>query len=414
MGGEQLQFFSTPEGYVTPGTTEGQWAYVYQYKDHLGNVRLSYTDADGNGTIDPDNEIIEENNHYPFGMRHRRYNYGGDNSLGSDVAQKWKYNGVEFEDALGLGLYEMPFRQFDPAIARWTRIDPVVHYSNSTYNGFDNNPVYWADPSGADTQTLYDLNGNAWTVDCENSECDNARRKENKEGDTRPEMVGVPRGGAAPHKTKKEYYHQGGIYGSEAGWYSESDYLDLFWMDAQSLSMGGALSTGTIELIDRDGGEKLLELIVGYAQSIYDARERSNAYNASGHAIPLSFLDFLPGKISYTALRKLGKNFFKKTIKAVGEEHHLVSTKVARALDNHPILNGAFDYSRTNKKYIYRALNQDAHRGYQTWHRLYDATVVKWLQTNPRATEKIFNEYLHNLHQQPWLKERIPNVNLLD
>ncbi len=62
----------------------------------------------------------------------------------------YKYNGVELNESLGLNLYEMDFRQYDPAIARFTSIDPVTHWSMSTYTGFDNNPVYWADPSGAD------------------------------------------------------------------------------------------------------------------------------------------------------------------------------------------------------------------------------------------------------------------------
>jgi hypothetical protein len=44
----------------------------------------------------------------------------------------------------------MDLRQYDPAIGRWISIDPVIHFSNSTYNGFDNNPIFWADPSGAD------------------------------------------------------------------------------------------------------------------------------------------------------------------------------------------------------------------------------------------------------------------------
>ncbi len=44
----------------------------------------------------------------------------------------------------------MPLRQYDPTIARWTSIDPVTHFSNSTYNAFDNNPIVIADPSGAD------------------------------------------------------------------------------------------------------------------------------------------------------------------------------------------------------------------------------------------------------------------------
>lgn len=48
-GTNSLQFFSHPEGYVKVGAPSGSPAaynsisYVYQYKDHLGNVRLSYT-----------------------------------------------------------------------------------------------------------------------------------------------------------------------------------------------------------------------------------------------------------------------------------------------------------------------------------------------------------------------------------
>ncbi len=68
------------------------------------------------------------------------------------MAKKFKYNGIEFEEALGMNLYEMDLRQYDPAIARWTSIDPVTHHSMSPYTAFDNNPVFWADPSGADSE----------------------------------------------------------------------------------------------------------------------------------------------------------------------------------------------------------------------------------------------------------------------
>src|SRR5690606_39841871 len=61
----------------------------------------------------------------------------------------YKYNGKEFQDELGLNMYDMDMRQYDPAIARWVVLDPVIHHSLSPYNAFDNNPVFWADPSGA-------------------------------------------------------------------------------------------------------------------------------------------------------------------------------------------------------------------------------------------------------------------------
>ncbi len=73
-----LQFYHQPEGYLEPTqSTSNPWNYVYQYKDHLGNIRLSYADNDGDGTISTtanNNEIVEENNYYPFGLKHKGYN----------------------------------------------------------------------------------------------------------------------------------------------------------------------------------------------------------------------------------------------------------------------------------------------------------------------------------------------------
>jgi hypothetical protein len=59
----------------------------------------------------------------------------------------------------------MDLRDYDPAIARWTGVDPVTHFSQSPYNAFDGNPVLIADPSGADgvvpnpTGTIYGMAG---------------------------------------------------------------------------------------------------------------------------------------------------------------------------------------------------------------------------------------------------------------
>lgn len=58
-----LKFFSQPEGYVSYNS--GAFDYIYQYKDHLGNVRLSY---------DKNLAIVEENNYYPFGLKQNGYN----------------------------------------------------------------------------------------------------------------------------------------------------------------------------------------------------------------------------------------------------------------------------------------------------------------------------------------------------
>ncbi|SNR16241.1 DUF6443 domain-containing protein [Tenacibaculum jejuense] len=153
---DKLQFFNHPEGYVKANVTSSgvEMDYVYQYKDHLGNVRLSYTDNNGDGNI-TQNEIIEESNYYPFGLKHKGYN-NNVSSLGNSTAQKFGYNGIEYNESLGLNLHEMDVRSYDPAIARWTGIDPVIHYDYSPYQAFDNNPVYWSDPSGADSESEHD------------------------------------------------------------------------------------------------------------------------------------------------------------------------------------------------------------------------------------------------------------------
>lgn len=73
-----LKFISQPEGYIEPidaSDLQQGFDYVYQFKDHLGNIRLSYKDSDGNGSIDANTEIVEENNYYPFGLEHKGYNY---------------------------------------------------------------------------------------------------------------------------------------------------------------------------------------------------------------------------------------------------------------------------------------------------------------------------------------------------
>ncbi len=64
----------------------------------------------------------------------------------------------------------MDFRQYDPAIARFTSIDPITHWKYSPYLAFDNNPVFWADPSGANSiynfkTGQYVINGKVVTQD---------------------------------------------------------------------------------------------------------------------------------------------------------------------------------------------------------------------------------------------------------
>ncbi|WP_299117523.1 RHS repeat-associated core domain-containing protein, partial [uncultured Winogradskyella sp.] len=142
-----LKMLSHPEGYIEPGNK--QFNYVYQFKDHLGNIRLTYADSDGNGTINSATEIIEEHNYYPFGLKHKGYNDVVSANVNS-VARRFMFGGKEFNDELGLDWYDISARNYDPTIGRWMNLDPLAEdmRRHSPYNfGFDN-PVYFQDPDG--------------------------------------------------------------------------------------------------------------------------------------------------------------------------------------------------------------------------------------------------------------------------
>ncbi|WP_208863570.1 RHS repeat-associated core domain-containing protein, partial [Flavobacterium araucananum] len=109
--------------------------------DHLGNVRLSYAKNPQTQVL----EIIEENNYYPFGLKHEGYN-----SDSKQIGYNYKYNGKELQDELGLNFYDYGARNYDPALGRWMNIDPLAEQMRrySPYNYAFDNPVYFIDPDG--------------------------------------------------------------------------------------------------------------------------------------------------------------------------------------------------------------------------------------------------------------------------
>jgi RHS repeat-associated protein len=159
-----LQFFNHPEGYVKPNFqinrdgSQGLFLsadYVYQYKDHLGNVRLSYIDNNNDGVITPSTEIIEESNYYPFGLKHKGYN-GNVSSIGNSVAQKWNFLGQESNEELGLNWLTFRYRNYDAAIGRFFGVDPISedYMSISTYQFAHNNPVWKIEIEGLEGYPL--------------------------------------------------------------------------------------------------------------------------------------------------------------------------------------------------------------------------------------------------------------------
>uniref|UniRef100_UPI00192C4C46 RHS repeat-associated core domain-containing protein n=1 Tax=Flavobacterium sp. UGB4466 TaxID=2730889 RepID=UPI00192C4C46 len=99
--------------------------------------------------------IIDENNYYPFGLKHKGYNdYVA-------TSNKYKYNGKELQDELGLNMYDYGARNYDPAIGRWMNVDLMAEkaVSITPYRYAFNNPLTFVDPNGN-----YEVDGHYWTV----------------------------------------------------------------------------------------------------------------------------------------------------------------------------------------------------------------------------------------------------------
>ncbi|MBP1615008.1 MAG: hypothetical protein H6Q13_2456 [Bacteroidetes bacterium] len=120
---------------VDGGYIEGG-AYYFYLTDHLGNNRVVANASGG---------IVQTNHYYPFGM-----------SFAEGVTtsqQPYKYNGKELDTERGLNLYDYSARLMDPALGRFSTVDPLAekYYGISPYAYCLNDPINSIDPLGLDT-----------------------------------------------------------------------------------------------------------------------------------------------------------------------------------------------------------------------------------------------------------------------
>jgi len=141
-----LSFFPTAEGYYDYENLR----YIYQYKDHLGNVRVSYVRK-------PDNTIaiMDRNDYYPFGMNFLKNNMLPVLYDPMSIPYNYKYNGKELQET---GMYAMDFRHYMSDIGRFIVQDGLseIMPSWTPYRFAFNNPTYFSDPTG-----LFEEGGNA-------------------------------------------------------------------------------------------------------------------------------------------------------------------------------------------------------------------------------------------------------------
>ncbi len=127
--GRQVRDFTAQVG-------EQQWRYEYELKDHLGNIRVVFTEnTDGTALV------IQKNTFYPFGMK-----------VPMLCSQSTEYRFIgknrEIIDEHGLNWIYWGKRFLDPQIGRWHSLDPAEQF-DSPYVYCGNNPANFVELDGA-------------------------------------------------------------------------------------------------------------------------------------------------------------------------------------------------------------------------------------------------------------------------
>jgi RHS repeat-associated protein len=138
--------------YATNNTTEAH----YHLSDHLGSPRVILNES---------MDILEQNDYYPFGMRH-------DNAAMMVSNNRFRYNGNEEQQIGGLDVLDYGARMYDAMLGRWHVVDPHAenYYPISPYAYVANNPIIRIDPDGRD---IWELNNSGHVVNrIENTEID--------------------------------------------------------------------------------------------------------------------------------------------------------------------------------------------------------------------------------------------------
>ncbi len=141
-----LERIANTEGAVTRNGITNVYEYEYALRDHLGNTRATFSDANNDGIV-TSADIKQINHYYPFGLNMEgNWTPRGGNGEGN----KYQYNDKELNEDFGLNWNDYGARFYDAAIGRWNGVDPLSEKMrrHSPYNYAFDNPIRFVDPDG--------------------------------------------------------------------------------------------------------------------------------------------------------------------------------------------------------------------------------------------------------------------------
>ena len=140
-------------------------------KDNDGNLAydlLEVEGQDGETTLEYQ-EYLGANSYYPFGLSFSHNTVVTENGDAffldkqGGVKNKYTYNGKEFLDDLDIGWHYSGFRVYDPAIGRFTSVDPIAEDFAfvSGFNYAENKPINSIDLHGLQSYPMYGSTGSS-------------------------------------------------------------------------------------------------------------------------------------------------------------------------------------------------------------------------------------------------------------
>ena len=274
--------------YMTASYTVKEPGYAYLYVSNEQAVQTDVYFDDVKMTYTPTN-IIQSNDYYAFGLQHNT-SWTRDNS-----SNNFLYDGGS-EINTTTNWYDLPARNYDPALGRFFQIDPLAHadHTLTPFHYAGNNPIGFNDPTGLIKR--YDANGGMgdWEDDAGNGPVRNH--------DGGGESGGVPMSG--------DWVPEWTVYSGDE--FREMAMRSGFWL---STDAGMVIGDPTkLEVTIRGIRDKFISNVL---QEIWDQSSASDQVLQAGFFSDYgsSTLDLLIGSASFQLGKDIekGRGWFKGT-----------------------------------------------------------------------------------------------------
>jgi RHS repeat-associated protein len=146
--------------FINYPATAAKNGYLYIYVSNESNFQVFFDNLQVSHVRSP---LISEDHYYPYGER--MFNLCSEAlNFGNPGSQKKKYNGIDWQNDLGLNEYDAQLRDLDGQTGRWWQIDPKIENMEmwSPYASNYDNPILNSDPLGDEPECCGDFLNAAW------------------------------------------------------------------------------------------------------------------------------------------------------------------------------------------------------------------------------------------------------------